>query len=129
MNDVLDNIRVRVGVEHLGQSFRGEGCRLFMTGVSPGYRSAFPVHGLEDEQCDYVLFAANPQGNLVAAPMELKSGKVDASGGPIARQRNIRRTLHARDFGDRLLSGSVPRSLFRSNSRRSIAKKSLFAGR
>ena len=84
MNDVLNNIRIRVGVEHLGRSFRGEGCRVFMTGVSPdrvivNTESAFPAHGLEGKRCDYVLFVVNPQGNLVAAPMELKSGKVDAS--------------------------------------------------
>lgn len=55
-----------------------------MTGVSSDRvvvdtESAFPDHGLRGKRCDYVLFAANPQGNLVAAPMELKSGNVDAS--------------------------------------------------
>ena len=84
MNDVLDYIRVNVGAEHLAQSFRGEGCRVFMTDVLPNRvivdaESAFPAHGLEGKRCDYVLFMANSQGNLTAAPMELKSGKVDAS--------------------------------------------------
>ena len=85
MNDILSEIRVRVGAKHLCQSCREAGYRVSLTGVSPdrvivGAEAAFPAHGLRGKRCDYILFATNPQGDLVAAPMELKSGNVDASG-------------------------------------------------
>ena len=49
----------------------GSGCR--------GYGIRISGSRFESKRCDYVLFATNPQGDLVAAPMELKSGNVDAS--------------------------------------------------
>ena len=84
MNSVLKQICISVDKKHLTESCRQAGCRVSLTGVSPdraivNTESAFPAHGLEGKRCDYVLFVVNPQGNLVAAPMELKSGKVDAS--------------------------------------------------
>ena len=85
MNNVLNQIRVSMDKEHLTQSCREAGCRVSLTGVSSDRvivdaESAFPAHGLKGKRCDYVLFVTNPQGDLVAAPMELKSGNVNASG-------------------------------------------------
>lgn len=41
---------------------------------------AFSAHGFQGKKCDYVLFFFRDTGQqLVAAPIELKSGHVDAS--------------------------------------------------
>ena len=40
---------------------------------------AFPAHGLKGRRCDFVLFVLGTEGHLLAAPLELKSGGVDAS--------------------------------------------------
>ncbi len=85
MSNVLNQIRVSVDKEHLTESCGEAGCKVFLTGVSSDRvivdaESAFPAYGLKGKRCDYVLFVTNSQGELVAAPMELKSGNVDASG-------------------------------------------------
>lgn len=85
MSEVLDEIRIQVGDENLGDSCRRNGCRVFMQDV-PSRRvlvdadRAFPAHKMEGQRCDYVLFfVISGKDTLCAVPMELKSGGVDAS--------------------------------------------------
>lgn len=84
-NDVLDRIRSKVGTSNVSDSCSRDKCRVNMTGV-PAPRvvvdvdCAFPPGRAEGSQCDYVLFfVASGADRLVAAPIELKSGGVDAS--------------------------------------------------
>ena len=84
-NDVLDRIRSAVGTSNVSDSCSRDKCRVYMTEV-PSPRvvvdvdCAFPLGQAEGSQCDYVLFfVASGVDTLVAAPIELKSGGVDAS--------------------------------------------------
>ena len=84
MSAALDRVRVEVGGEHCRDSCGRDGCRVDLTGA-PRRRlvvdadSAFPAHGEEGKRCDFILFLSGGDGALVAAPLELKSGGVDAS--------------------------------------------------
>ena len=40
---------------------------------------AFEAHGGKGKRCDFIVFLTGPEGELVAAPLELKSGGVDIS--------------------------------------------------
>ncbi|MDE0274670.1 MAG: hypothetical protein OYH76_02165 [Defluviicoccus sp.] len=40
---------------------------------------AFEAHGWKSKRCDFILFLPAAGGKLVAAPIELKSGRVDVS--------------------------------------------------
>ena len=40
---------------------------------------AFEAHGWRGKRCDFIVFLPGTDGKLVAAPIELKSGKVDVS--------------------------------------------------
>ena len=83
MNRVLDAIREQVDRESLINSCSGEGCRVYMTGI-PSNRVVIHVEhefnsrNITEKRCDRLLFytAGN---NLVAAPIELKSGKAEQS--------------------------------------------------
>lgn len=84
-NEVLDMLRSKVGDDNLVRSCSAEGCRVDMSGV-PSPRvivdadRAWPAHGIEGGRCDRVLFVIDGvPGRLVAVPIELKSGGVDAS--------------------------------------------------
>ena len=84
-NDVLDRIRSKVGTSNVCDSCSRDKCRVTMTDV-PSPRvvvdvdRAFPPGHAKGKQCDYVLFfVASGPDKLVAAPIELKSGGVDAS--------------------------------------------------
>ena len=80
----LEEIRKRVGSDNLRGSCSRDGCRVFLDGV-PRDRvivdadRAFSAHGMEGSRCDFVLFLPGPDGGVLAAPVELKSGGVDAS--------------------------------------------------
>ena len=85
VNRVLDEIREQVGRESLINSCSGEGCRVYMTGI-PSERVVIDVECEFDSQnriekrCDRLLFFIdNIENNLVAAPIELKSGKAEQS--------------------------------------------------
>ena len=85
VNRVLDEIREQVGRESLINSCSGEGCRVYMTGI-PSERVVIDVEREFDSQnrtekrCDRLLFFIdNIENNLVAAPIELKSGKAEQS--------------------------------------------------
>lgn len=85
MNDPLANIRSQIGAENLSSSCSRDRCQVSMENV-PSPRiiadadKAFPAHGLQGKKCDYVLFFVHNTGQqFVAAPIELKSGHVDAS--------------------------------------------------
>ena len=95
-NDVLDRIRSKVGTSNVSDSCSRDKCRVNMTGV-PAPRvvvdvdCAFPPGRAEGSQCDYVLFfVASGAGRLVAAPIELKSGGVDASTATAQLQQGAR---------------------------------------
>ena len=84
-NDVLDRIRSKVGTSNVCDACSRDKCRVFMTDV-PSPRvvvdvdRAFPPGRAEGKQCDYVLFfVGSGPDKLVAVPIELKSGGVDAA--------------------------------------------------
>ena len=83
MNRVLDHIRTQVDGENLINSCSGEGCRVDMTGI-PSERvviqveSEFDVRNMTEKRCDRLLFYVEGS-NLVAVPIELKSGKAEQS--------------------------------------------------
>ena len=84
MNAVLEGIRARIQEKHLCESCSRSGCRVDMTGVSTDRviadaDLAFPAHRIGGKRCDFVLFLRNEAETLVVAPIELKSGSVDAS--------------------------------------------------
>ena len=85
MSEVLAALRLPINDQYLSNSCSRDGCRVSMEGV-PSQRividadKAFSAHGFQDKKCDYVLFFFPDTGQqLVAAPIELKSGHVDAS--------------------------------------------------
>lgn len=85
MTRSLEDIRERVGPDNLCESCSRVGCRVSLAGaprdrVIVDADRAFPAHGMEGPRCDFVLFLSSPGGGVLAAPIELKSGGVDASG-------------------------------------------------
>ena len=85
MNEILAEIRLRVGVENLARSCREEGCEASLEDIPfprvvVDANKAFPDHAIEGQRCDYILFFMNAaEDTLFTVPIELKSGKVDAS--------------------------------------------------
>lgn len=85
LNRVLDHIRVQVDEGSLINSCSGEGCRVDMTGI-PSERVVihvereFDLCHMREKRCDRLLFFIDTNdNNLVAAPIELKSGKAEQS--------------------------------------------------
>ena len=85
VNRVLDEIREQVGTESLINSCSGEGCRVDMIGI-PSERVVihvereFDSRNMTEKRCDRLLFFIDSvENNLVAAPIELKSGKAEQS--------------------------------------------------
>ncbi|RKU07783.1 hypothetical protein C6502_17015 [Candidatus Poribacteria bacterium] len=85
VNRVLDHIREQVDEENLTNSCSGEGCRVDMTGV-PSDRVVIDVErefdlcNRTEKRCDRLLFFIDTDENyLVAAPIELKSGRAEQS--------------------------------------------------
>ena len=82
MSEVLDNIRSNVGQQSLGTSCGRDGCQVSLAGV-PSDRIIVDLDKVfpdgKDSHGDYVLFYLDGDKSvLVAVPMELKSGSVDA---------------------------------------------------
>ena len=85
VNRVLDHIRAQVETESLINSCSGEGCRVYMTGIPPervviDVEREFDSRNRTEKRCDRLLFFIDTvENNLVAAPIELKSGKAKQS--------------------------------------------------
>ena len=98
MDDVLNDIRVLVGVDNLADSCNRDGCEVSMADV-PHDRVivdadlAFPAHNWEGERCDFVVFLFGIDGGLRAVPIELKSGGVPIS-------KTIRQLRRGAEFAD-----------------------------
>lgn len=84
MSAALDRIREKAGDDHCCEPCSRDGCRVDLNGA-PRPRlivdadSAFPAHGVGGKRCDFILFLSRGGGVLTVAPIELKSGGVDAS--------------------------------------------------
>ena len=83
VNRVLDEIREQVGAESLINSCSGEGCRVDMTSIPPErvvihVEREFDSRNMAEKRCDRLLLYID-ENNLVAAPIELKSGKAKQS--------------------------------------------------
>lgn len=85
VNRVLDEIREQVSTENLIDSCSGEGCRVDMTGIPPdrvviNVEREFDSRNIKEKRCDRLLFFIDTvENSLVAAPIELKSGKAEQS--------------------------------------------------
>lgn len=84
MSAALNRIQAAVDASHCRDSCSRDRCQVDLTGA-PGERlivdadTAFPAHGVGGKRCDFILFLTSGDGALVVAPIELKSGDVDAS--------------------------------------------------
>lgn len=83
MNRVLDHIRTQVDEESLTNACGGEGCRVDMTSIPPErvvihVEREFDSRNMAEKRCDRLLLYID-ENNLVAAPIELKSGKAEQS--------------------------------------------------
>lgn len=84
MSTALDGIRAKVGAKNCGKSCSRDGCGVDLTDaptdrVIVDADKAFPAHGWKGKRCDFILFMDRPGVPLLAAPVELKSGRPDAS--------------------------------------------------
>lgn len=84
LHEALEEIRQWVGNRN-ATSYTKEGCRVSMANI-PSDRVvldvdlAFPTDRANTNQCDFILvYMQSTQNSLAGVPMELKSGKVDAS--------------------------------------------------
>lgn len=85
MSNVLDRIRDKVGRECLADSCSRDGCEVDMeTGQANllvvDADKAFPFFRIEGKRCDFILFLHDANAAVVAAPIELKSGRIKADG-------------------------------------------------
>ena len=84
MTEVLEGIRADIGVEYCCKSCSREGCQVFLEGV-PRERvivdaeRAFEARRHKGKRCDFIVFLVGSAGELLTAPIELKSGRVDVS--------------------------------------------------
>ena len=85
MDRVLNNLRTQVDGGSLIDSCSGEGCRVDMTNIPPNrvvihVEREFESRNMTEKRCDRLLFFIDTvDNNLVAAPIELKSGKAEQS--------------------------------------------------
>ncbi|MDE0014500.1 MAG: hypothetical protein OXU36_25380 [Candidatus Poribacteria bacterium] len=84
LHEALEEIRQWVGNRN-ATSYTKEGCRVSMANI-PSDRVvldvdlAFPTDRANTNQCDFILFYVDTaRSSLIAVPMELKQGGVDAS--------------------------------------------------
>ena len=85
MSSALDRIRDKVGPQCLADSCSRDGCEVDTeTGraklLAVDADKAFPAHRIAGKRCDFVLFLHGPNTAVVAAPIELKSGRIKADG-------------------------------------------------
>ena len=84
MSAALNRIQAAVGTSHCRESCSRDRCQVDLNGA-PNARlivdadTAFPAHGVRGKRCDFILFLSGGGRALVVAPIELKSGDVDAS--------------------------------------------------
>ena len=83
VNRVLDHIRAQVDGANLINSCSGERCRVDLTGIPLSrvvidVEREFDSRNMTVKRCDRLLFYIDGN-NLVAAPIELKSGKAEQS--------------------------------------------------
>ena len=84
MSAVLARIRSKVGEDSLSRSCGRDGCRVNLEGV-PACRVIVDMDKIPAAQhaggkrCDFVLFLSADGEGVLTAPIELKSGRVDAS--------------------------------------------------
>ena len=85
MSDILERIRGAVGEGNLSESLSRDECGVDATGV-PAQRVivdadlAFDAHRWTGSRCDYIVFfAATDEHDVVAVPVELKSGRAEVS--------------------------------------------------
>ena len=84
MSAALDGIRTGIGAANCVDSCSRDGCSVDLAGV-PIARvivdadKAFPAHEQEGRRCDFILFVDRDDGRLLAAPVELKSGRPKVS--------------------------------------------------
>ena len=87
MNEILKTIKNKLGEESLSKLCSRGGCKVSLEGVpfprvivNADAPSLAPREENKTRRCDYVLFFMNAEEDtLIIAPMELKSGDVDAS--------------------------------------------------
>ena len=84
MSAVLDGFRSVIGAENCVDSCSRDGCDVDLTDVPPARvivdaDKAFPAHGRKGRRCDFILFMDRGGRPLLAAPIELKSGRGGAS--------------------------------------------------
>ena len=84
LHEAFEEIRRWIGNRN-ATSYTKEGCRVSMANI-PSERVVldvdivFPTDRANTNQCDFILFYIDAtQNSLAGVPMELKSGKVDAS--------------------------------------------------
>ena len=94
-NDALGCIREKIGEENLIGSCSRDGCQVFLTGI-PSPRiivdmdRVFSIRKARGNKCDFVLFfKAKGEKGVLAVPMELKSGDVDASKAVVQLQAGV----------------------------------------
>ena len=120
MNEGLESVRARVGAENCRDSCAGHRCDVSLDGV-PADRAivdadaAFEAHGIAGRRCDFVLFLRAADGSFLVAPLEIKSGRVDASHATGQLQGGA-------DFADRFASAD-------SAGSRTACRPILFHGR
>ena len=85
LHEALEEVRQWVGNRIATSPYTKEGCRVSMANI-PSERVVldvdlvFPTGRANTNQCDFVLFYIDSiQSSLIAVPMELKRGHVDAS--------------------------------------------------
>ena len=88
MSAALNGIRAKVGAENCGESCSRDGCGVDLTGaptdhvivdVDKAFLAQKQKQKQEDKRCDFILFMDRPGAPILAAPVELKSGRPDAS--------------------------------------------------
>ena len=84
MKQILDGIRADIGAEYCCRSCSRDGCQALLDDV-PRERivvdveRVFEAQGRQGKRCDFVVFLVGNRGELLIAPIELKSGRVDVS--------------------------------------------------
>ena len=82
---VFSELRARFNESSLIDSCSGDGCSVDMAGIPPervvvNLEHEFDLRERTEKRCDRLLFFIHPaENNLIAAPIELKSGKARES--------------------------------------------------